>query len=236
MNTLLTDRGGRLWVGTGRGLFRGRADGGDLQAVGLPGVPASDSRISHLIEDGQGRIWVAVDHHGLLVLDPVNGTVRQVGGTELSGQGLRAENIRALVDPGQGQIWVGTQARGLLLVDETTLATRSIHRNVGSPYGLDSDGIWSIFKDRSDVLWVGTARSLLRHNLQTSFVHTILGAMARGTRCAARMCPPSARCPMATSGWAWAAKGWTSWIPPAAWSGAFAPMRRVRAPPCPMSG
>ncbi|WP_374430421.1 diguanylate cyclase domain-containing protein [Ideonella dechloratans] len=175
VNAILTDKSGGLWVGTARGLFRGGADGSDLQGVGLPGVPASDSRVSHLIEDRRGRIWVAVDHHGLLVLDPASGAVRQVGGAELSGQGLRAENIRAMVDPGQGQIWVGTQARGLLLVDDTTLATRGIHRNVGSPYGLDSDGIWSIFKDRSDVLWVGTARSLLRHNLQTSFVHTILG-------------------------------------------------------------
>ncbi|MCO5977295.1 ligand-binding sensor domain-containing diguanylate cyclase [Ideonella oryzae] len=175
VNAILTDRAGRLWVGTAQGLFRGSAEGADLQAVSLPGVPAGDRRVSRLLEDSRGRLWVAVDHHGLQVLDPVADTVQQVDGAELRGQGLRAENIRDMVDPGHGQIWVGTQAKGLLLVDEATLATRSIHRNVGSPYGLDSDGIWSLFKDRSDVLWVGTARSLLRHNLQTSFVHTILG-------------------------------------------------------------
>lgn len=175
VNAILTDRAGRLWVATAQGLFRGTADGKDLQPVTLPGVPAGDRRVSRLMQDRRGRLWLGIDHHGLQVLDPATGTVQQVGATALSGQGLRAENIRDIVDPGHGQIWVGTQAKGLLLVDEDTLAIRSIHRNVGSPYGLDSDGIWSLFKDRSDVLWVGTSRSLLRHNLQTSFVHTVLG-------------------------------------------------------------
>lgn len=175
VQAVLTDRSGQLWIGSDAGLFRAAADGRGVARYPLPGT-GDTPRISRLMEDQRGRLWIAVDHQGLWVLDLAQGSLRRVESRSVdAAAGLDQQTVRSLVESGDGQVWVGTRSNGLVLVDENNLTLRRIHRNATSAFGLDSEAIWSLFRDRSGILWVGTSRSLLRHNLQATFVHTVFG-------------------------------------------------------------
>ncbi len=83
--SLLTDRQGRLWVGTlDDGLFEmtGRDDSGRpvFRRLGkAQGLPNED--IGSLQMDAAGRIWMSTDE-GLAVLDPVSSAVQSLGREE----------------------------------------------------------------------------------------------------------------------------------------------------------
>ena len=61
IKTILRDRSGALWIGSGAGLSR--------RAAGAPGfapvaVGAGGYQVSALFEDKDGRIWIGTEQHG----------------------------------------------------------------------------------------------------------------------------------------------------------------------------
>ncbi|MDQ3205801.1 MAG: diguanylate cyclase [Pseudomonadota bacterium] len=152
-------RGGGWWIGTHRGLWRMRADGG---AEPLPGLPHPQVTAVLVEED---RVWVAT-RGGLASVR--NGRVETRGVPPV----LDGKLLTSLARDGHGRLWVGTNQHGVFRV-ESDGSTRQFGTHDGS---LPHDSIWSLHAD-AEAMWLGSfSGGLLRLDQQTGGVTAITQA------------------------------------------------------------
>ncbi|RMF62366.1 MAG: PAS domain S-box protein, partial [Bacteroidetes bacterium] len=140
--SILEDRQGRIWLGTGNGLsrFDGQAFETFTTGDGLPG-----NTVYALFEDPDGTIWVGTEE-GLARYD----------GARFHPIPEIAVSVWALArDPRSGALWVGTGGQGLYryhgkVVERFTAAN-----------GLPDMAINVLLVTRDSTLWVGTRKGLV---------------------------------------------------------------------------
>ena len=144
VSALVTDRLGRLWIGTlERGLAR-YANGA------LTYLEGTGENVRALLEVRGGEVWVA-SNKGLAVY---------AGDRSRSPpKGLEKLDVHALVEDSGGEVWLGTASHGVcrFSVGELSCFTKAD--------GLGSDTVWSLAKDNEGSLWAGTYRGGLSRYL-----------------------------------------------------------------------
>jgi PAS domain S-box-containing protein len=156
-------RDGAIWAGTNaRGLYR--LEGERFVPV-LPDVLA-DERISSLLADGDGTLWIGTEDHGIASLRDGRLTIIS------EGQGLPARSIASILDDGLGNLWLGTN-RGILRIPRPELEAVIGGRKtaLASQVFNLSDGLASIecqgsyqptaVKDRDGTLWFATFKGVV---------------------------------------------------------------------------
>ena len=105
---------GDILVGTsGNGVLRVDSPS---QAHQLGGDLASAVTIHSMVEDNKGLIWIATDHHGLLVYDKKRGKVVK----RYLDDGSMQSYVRRVGKDRQGRIYVGTSRQGVLRLEGGT--------------------------------------------------------------------------------------------------------------------
>lgn len=121
-NAILEDREGNIWIGTdGSGLFKATPLAGGRyrveRFVHRTDDPASlsDNRVTFLLEDSNGRIWVGTAGNGLNAVGrgAEGQTVFFHPGHRLTHYPAAFRQIRCLCEDGRGRIWIAT-TQGLL--------------------------------------------------------------------------------------------------------------------------
>ena len=145
---VLVDRDDFLWVTTLGKLYRSASRLGagipTFLAQELP-EPDKEEHFSQIVEDPQGRIWVA-GSAGLLFYD--HGRWRRF----TTSDGLMANHIRPIAAAPDGTIWLGyNEALGLSHLTDT--GSRWTVENVLSLKGVTADFLGS---DAQGSIWVGT--------------------------------------------------------------------------------
>ena len=135
----LTDRQGRLWARSSRGLFR-YEQGRFVPAAQLP--PADDC--SGLALDEQGALLVPTDQ-GLAVQQ--GASFRLIG----KRHGLPTAGVTAVWKDREGSIWLGLAGAGLA----RWIGAGEWEAFSGAE-GPGNDNIWGIARDTGGALWVGT--------------------------------------------------------------------------------
>jgi ligand-binding sensor domain-containing protein len=136
--SVLVDRDGTVWVGTGAGTAR-RPKGGAFEPVAAAGRRI----VMALTQDHDGIIWAATR----------DGLLRVAGGRpELMGraEGLPDEHTRALAEGADGNLWIGTEAGGLVRLRNGRAVV------YGRAQGLTHDVVWTVTEGRDGTVWVGT--------------------------------------------------------------------------------
>jgi len=146
---VLRDRVGFLWIGTREGLFlhdgqRFRKFEHSVQDDGS----LSSNGIRSLLEDGQGRLWVATITGGLNLLDRAHWRFSHWR-TGAGDRGPSHDGVFALAEGEGGRLWVGTQA-GLDLFDPATGRFRAVPLDKGGEF------VMALHRDRRGRLWVAT--------------------------------------------------------------------------------
>lgn len=115
---IFVDRGGDYWVTIKeqRGVWHKSAQTGkwDKLTDKTPGpyrVP--DFVVCGIVEDAEGRIWVASDHGGINVLDRRKGKTIEVRSQKGNNRSLRSNGISSICADKQGCIWVGDASLGV---------------------------------------------------------------------------------------------------------------------------
>jgi ligand-binding sensor domain-containing protein/signal transduction histidine kinase len=144
IRTLLRDRKGDVWVGTGGAglihVFHGRTERFDADR-GL-----CNDFVRAILESRDGSIWAGTDgglthitRNGSAIYEPASG--------------LAYFSITSLFEDRDGNIWVGT-SRGL-----SRLVNGKIVRDATTA-GLARERLWSITQDASGEIWFGTSSGL----------------------------------------------------------------------------
>jgi signal transduction histidine kinase/ligand-binding sensor domain-containing protein len=173
IRSLLQDRAGIVWIGTGEGLTR--YDPSTGTSTCLYGAHSRSHRLlwaDALLETRGGRLIAGATELGMLSIEASRTAPGGFSAVPFALQdaidGRRSSEIRAMVEDGNGSIWAATEA-GLVRVDTATRASRRYLHNPADTASLSSDMIWSLLVDGSDphMLWVGTAHGLNRLDVRT---------------------------------------------------------------------
>jgi len=145
VRTLMIDRHGGLWVASGSRLFQRERNGRRFNAIA---TDISQGLITGLIEDAHGRVWVATDTSGLVVVDAA-GAIRHLNVQ----QDGRSPVLGSMVDVGDNQIWVASRD-GILEIDTASDHVRRLTHDPAIPGSLPENGLNHLFRDRTGLVWV----------------------------------------------------------------------------------
>jgi signal transduction histidine kinase/ligand-binding sensor domain-containing protein/DNA-binding response OmpR family regulator len=155
VTSLTVDRQGRLWAGTpSRGIFVLTIDErGWLTHIAhskLPSTPGRSYRITDLVADGEGKIWIATLGSGLCyVNEPAAGTQP----LRINRTSVPASAILALHLDRRGDLWIGTD-RNVFWVSKAN--RRALRQLDAYPLPQQFEDIECMYLDTFGQLWVGT--------------------------------------------------------------------------------
>ncbi|UXI70436.1 ATP-binding protein [Tahibacter amnicola] len=139
--TLLRDRRGHLWVGTGKGLARMDAD----RITQIPGT--FDLAVRNIVEGEDGLLYLAGSPGDrLLTVDPERLTVRSIP----LPPHLHVSRIFRLLFEARDSAWLATDERGLLRV---TLGDSPQFQQASLPAGTTDEFVGDVRRDSSGRLW-----------------------------------------------------------------------------------
>ena len=146
VRSLLADRDGSLWIGTGGGIAH-------LLAGRLITFPKVEGVVEQIIQDSQGTIWFTRGQRGP---DDTEGPLCEIRATELlchgQNDGVPFRDAQALTEDRDGAIWVGSSTQ-LIRWKDGKLLDRF------APTGLSSladlNGVSSIIPGKDGSMWVG---------------------------------------------------------------------------------
>lgn len=158
ISTLYQDSQGRYWVGT--------LDGG-LNALdpqtgmftyyqnieGNEGT-ISSNRITALVEDGNGGLWIGTQR-GLNLFNPETAEFKSYLYDPVNPYSLADNSINILQKDNSGNLWIGT-SNGLDRLKPDRLTFIHYQNDPSFSKSLSSNYILSIYEDRGGVMWFGT--------------------------------------------------------------------------------
>lgn len=151
ISSILQDREGFMWFGTGMGLAR--YDGFEFAFFS----PFPDRKISSSIilvypifEGSQGDIWVGTNGEGLFRFIKKRETFIQYKHDPNIPHSLSGNIVLSIQEDKNEILWIGTRLGGLCRFDRETETFSPV--NLG--HGVET--IWDLYTDREGFLWVGT--------------------------------------------------------------------------------
>lgn len=178
VRVLLVDRTNQLWIGTGE-TFDATATGGGLIRLDLktgrtrrflhdPANPHSllDNRVSALMEDQRGTLWVGSCQSGLHYYDPEQEAFirmmpdpakpdQLIAPQGEMGWGSSCPHVTFIHETPDGEFWIGTFNAGVNHFDPVSGTLTHYQHEPADPGSLRSNLVWSFLQDRQGRTWIG---------------------------------------------------------------------------------
>jgi ligand-binding sensor domain-containing protein/DNA-binding CsgD family transcriptional regulator len=160
ISSVLQDREGFLWVGTGTGLARYDGYGFVFYSPERSPEAFTTTPTTHtssfslvvypILEDSGGDIWVGTHGEGLFRFDKTRKSFVQYRLEPGGAGGRTGDIILAIEKDAKKGLWVGTRLNGLARFDRKTQTFARF------PLDPKVDTVWDLLVDRQGFLWVGT--------------------------------------------------------------------------------
>ncbi|NDV24895.1 hybrid sensor histidine kinase/response regulator [Desulfovibrio sp. JC022] len=168
INDIYQDNSGNLWLGTLEGL----AKRDPLTATAAPEKmkfdffknnqldpqSLSSNKVTRILEDNSGVIWVGTYTDGLSKLPPKMQAFGILKRQPWKKNTLSGLEVSAVLEDREGLLWVGTYKNGLNTYDPRTGEIRTYTTKSPEPWKLSGNRINCIFQDNSGLIWVGTRK------------------------------------------------------------------------------
>lgn len=156
ITALLTDRTGKLWIGTEQfGVFVYDTNTRVFVRHFAPDTSPFHMRIHRIFEDKNGSIWILTKGEGLVVYTPSTGKYILVAKNPLSERSLSGNNCTSIIQDRSGIIWVGATG-DLNKYDPAKIKFRHIYNNPFAMVSLHDNMVRGVYEDFDRKLWVGT--------------------------------------------------------------------------------
>ena len=164
LNKIAEGQDGHLWMTSKQGRIY-RFD--PISKIFIESIPLNSTRLSNLMIDESGIIWVGTIDEGLIKLDP------GVDKFNLYAQDSRDENtsygkyIQAIEEDEKGNFWIAGELGALFYVDRIT---RNFERIPYPPKKFSwqhFDFVPNLLMDDQNVLWITTRSGLLNYDTKT---------------------------------------------------------------------
>ncbi|MFO8002146.1 MAG: two-component regulator propeller domain-containing protein [Marinilabilia sp.] len=116
----------------------------------------SSNIVTGLLQDRDGRIWVATDHGGLQIINKEDFSMDHVREVPGAANSLSQNSITAMMKDESGTIWVGTFKEGINYYHPDLFQFRLFRHNPLDPGGLPANDIDCFAEDDEGNLYIGT--------------------------------------------------------------------------------
>ncbi|MFN2392863.1 MAG: two-component regulator propeller domain-containing protein [Pyrinomonadaceae bacterium] len=158
-SVLFEDTSGEIFSGTGDGLYKFKNDSFEQIALGEPRASEDHLKITSIIKDRRGALWIATEAGGLIHIS-ATGERRRFNHQD----GLPNNKITTLHEDKNGRIWAGLRPlgdAGLCLLKSEPIAGESIvEKHYTKKDGLPGDWIFSLHESNDGRFWIGTNEGL----------------------------------------------------------------------------
>lgn len=144
--SMLLDKAGMLWIGTAAGLCR--YDGQNFTPFPFPKGQVQDTttyhgydRVTALLEDRQGRLWIGTDGFGLTRWDGTDFDIWTMD------DGLQGHVISGFLEDREGNIWISTMYGGISRWDGKAF------RHYSKEGLVEGQEVGSLYEDRDGSIW-----------------------------------------------------------------------------------
>ncbi len=161
--SILQDRLGFLWIGTGRGVVR--YDGHTMDVFDPdPENPHSvaSGPISSLYEDEDGTLWIGTEQGGLCRFNRKSETFTCFVYAPDNLSSLASNAVERITGDRKGYVWVQTSGSGVNRVDPASNRIFRYRHDPANSSTLSGDATNDMIVDRSGNVWVGTSTGLNR--------------------------------------------------------------------------
>jgi len=190
---VVATRDGEIYVSTANGLFH--VDAGKNRADPVwPGDNASGSASSRnafdVIEDPQGKLWIAVPGEGLVVFDRISARSEWLREDRNVPGSLPEKFERHLFLDRSGLLWVGGMNRGFATTDPLGVKFRLVvDSDPNKPLSSTSNYVRALHEDALGRLWLAVEGAELKrydpvHQAFDVFTEALVGAFGAGTTAA----------------------------------------------------
>lgn len=147
-----TDKNGRIWAGTNKGLFVYDPRKNTAVKVTLPAIPVTNEEIWDITFEDDHTVWVGTYAGGLYI---VNTATLEATHLVLDQKNDRSNTVRAISKDHNGRFWIGT--RGGLYIYEKDKGTLAFYcHDEREPRSLVNNSVQCISHDRKGDVWIGT--------------------------------------------------------------------------------
>ncbi len=159
VSTIFVDSSGSVWLG-----YKNAFSKLDPRTLTYKHFYADADHKSHFgtvidfAETGDGQIWAATSHEGLIKINKTSLKPSQVA---LIDTLKKEEPIRIIsLLASSLNLWIATAERGVILLNTENSTTKTYAHIEGNMSSLSSNNVDSIFKDNDGLIWVGTHEGL----------------------------------------------------------------------------
>lgn len=173
VNTVIVDRAGAVWAGTGGGgLYRLERDGRFTAFHTDPKDPASlsDDFVTSLLAGSDGTLWVGTRSGGLNAFDPRTGRAIRFLPSTTDPATIGHHHVSQILESKSGIVWVATNGGGLARIERKGAGAYAVAR-ITVDDGLVNQNVTSLVEDDDGTLWFGTRHGLSRYDPASGRFH-----------------------------------------------------------------
>lgn len=111
--------------------------------------------ISSVVEDDEGKIWIAADHGGIEVVNKKNSQIYNISPKEDDNKSIPQNSI-ILYKDNLGIIWAGTKKEGISYFHKNIIKFPLIRHYSGNKNSLNFEDVNAFEQDISGNIWIGT--------------------------------------------------------------------------------
>ncbi|RFM27032.1 sensor histidine kinase [Deminuibacter soli] len=161
--TIRRMRSGRIYIGTGAGLYAYNDTTKGFTAV--QGIPHNDF-VYALYEDAAGIVWAGTENNGLYSYNPSTHATANFRADAQNKNSLSNNKVNGIYEDRQRRLWIATEGGGLCMFNRHT----NTFRRYNSATGMPADFVFSILEDSRQQLWVTTSGGLVCLNPATDSI------------------------------------------------------------------
>ena len=169
INDIFKDRSGNLWIGTLEGLAKSNPEtaGAEPEKIKfsffkhnqLDLQSLSDNKVTKIIEDLSGVLWIGTYADGLSKLTPKMQAFEILRYQPSKKESLPGKEVSAILEDQEGIVWIGTYKDGLSSYNPQTGELKNFNSKSPKPWNLPGDRINCIFQDSKGFIWIGTRKN-----------------------------------------------------------------------------
>lgn len=150
------DKTGRIWVGTGIGLFVYDPQKNLAEKISLPNLPGTNQEIWDITFENDQTAWIGTYAGGLYLVDVASHKAVHL---VIDPENERSNTVRAISQDRSGKFWIGT--RGGLYIYEKNKGTVAFYcHDEREPRSLVNNSVQCITHDRKGDVWIGTRNGI----------------------------------------------------------------------------
>ncbi|MBL7996336.1 response regulator [bacterium] len=157
--SLLEDKSGTLWIGTGGGLSKfDRKPKKFAHFKTEPYNPNSlnVSEVWCFYEDSEGILWIGTNGGGLNRFDRRTNTFSFYRNEIKNGLSLSEDRVWSILQDDGGALWIGTNGGGLNKMNIGAESFTRYRNDAANPKSLSDNRVKALLKSRDGNIWIGT--------------------------------------------------------------------------------